>query len=71
MNNSEGTFLQRLSSRKFLSVAIAAVVVILNELFNWNLSKDAITSLIFLVLGYVGVEGTKDVVTEIRKNNVG
>lgn len=58
-------FLKRITSRKFLM----AVTAVLTFVFADDLGLDADTKnqLLVLILGYIGVEGLKDIGSELKK----
>lgn len=58
---------QKLTSRKFWLVILAAVFLILNDGLGMGLDEETITAFVILVLGYVGVEGAADVVSRIKQ----
>lgn len=58
---------QKLTSRKFWLVILAAVFLILNDGLGMGLDEETITSFVILVLGYVGVEGAADIVSRLKQ----
>ena len=56
-------------SRKFLLAVGIIVLIVLNKKLNLGLDLDesVIKTILIVALGYIGVEGVKDVVTEIKK----
>ena len=60
-------FLKRISSRKFIAAVVAGLVVFANHFFGWNLDIAEVQAIVGSLLVYVIAEGTKDVVTEVKK----
>lgn len=60
------TILQRMTSRKFLISLAFVLVVFLNKMLDVGLTEDEIQQVMVVVLGYLGVEGTKDAITEYQ-----
>lgn len=58
---------QQLKSRKFILAVVTALLVIANEGLNLNIPEDAIIKVVQIVLVYIGVEGTADVVSRAKK----
>lgn len=58
---------QQLKSRKFILAVVTALLVIANEGLNLNIPEDAIMKVVQIVLVYIGVEGTADVVSRAKK----
>ena len=54
-------------SRKFLLVVAAGLLFICNDYFGWGLSDATITNIIFVVAGYLGVEGVADMISRFKK----
>ena len=53
-------------SRKFWLAVVAAVFVVLNEGLGLGLPEETITAFVILILGWLGVEGTADVVSRYK-----
>lgn len=53
--------LARLSSRKFLSAVVGAIVVFGNHYWNWGLTEEQVWQVLTPLLAFIGVEGAADV----------
>lgn len=54
--------MERILSRKFLMAVAMAVIIILNEGLGWNIDGETILQALYVILGYIFVEGARDVV---------
>lgn len=52
----------RILSRKFLMAVATAFIIILNEGLGWNIDGETILQALYVILGYIFVEGARDVV---------
>src|SRR5690606_10475068 len=57
-----GHIMKRILSRKFLMAVATAVIIILNEGLGWNIDGETILQALYVILGYIFVEGARDVV---------
>ena len=51
----------RFLSRKFLLAVIGGLVVFLNGAYDLGLKVEEVTSIVVLFLGFIGVEGYRDI----------
>lgn len=56
-----GEWGKRLSSRKFISAFLIAVIVFGNDYFNWELDPAEVLLAVSGFLGFIGVEGFADI----------
>lgn len=56
----------KLKSRKFWITVTSAILLVLNEGLGLEVPTDVIIPFVYLVLGYVFVEGAADVVSRIK-----
>lgn len=61
-------FVERLKSRKFLLIVIYCFILIFNDVLDLGITKDVLDQLLIPVLGYVGVEGIRDIVQSTSEN---
>lgn len=54
----------KLLSRKFLLTILTAGIVAFNDALGWGLSQETIITISGVVVSYVAIEGTKDIVTK-------
>lgn len=59
--------LDKLKSRKLWATASAGLVLILNSKFNLGLDKETVSSLTYIVLGYVIAQGGVDMAQVFKK----
>lgn len=52
-------------SRKFLALLIITGIILLNKKFDLNLSQSDMGLIVVAALGYIGVEGTNDLVGQL------
>jgi hypothetical protein len=69
LESQQGIPWQNFASRKFLLVLLATVVNLGNYFFNWGLDLNELLTLLAPILGYLGVEGVRDIVAA-RKPDV-
>jgi hypothetical protein len=60
-------FIGRLSSRKFLLSVAAIGIIVLDGYLNIGLTPQDKTLLITVVIGFIGAEGAKDLMTTNKK----
>ena len=58
---------QKLTSRKFWLVILAAVLLVLNDGLGLGVDAETLTLLVKIILGYVLAEGAADVVSRLKQ----
>lgn len=57
----------KIKSRKLWTTASAALVLVLNSKFNLGLDQGTVSSLTWIVIGYVLAQGGVDAVAALKK----
>jgi hypothetical protein len=57
---------QTYPGRKFLLVALAGLLLALNDSLNLGIDRETIWQIVVLIGGFVGLEGAADIVSRFR-----
>lgn len=61
-------FMERVKSRKFILIVVYCLILLLNDVLDLQITKEVLDQLLIPVLGYVGVEGIRDIVQSTSEN---
>lgn len=60
--------MERVKSRKFILIVVYCLILLLNDVLDLQITKEVLDQLLIPVLGYVGVEGIRDIVQSTSEN---
>jgi len=58
------------TARKFILAVVAIALIVINEMWQIGISKEAIQEIVKVVLGFIGAEGIKDIFAVAKKDPV-
>lgn len=61
--------LKAYTSRKFVITVLFSLIVVLNQVMQWNIPEDTLKLIATMIGGWIGVEGLADIVSRTKVDN--